>query len=91
MPPDPIAREILKKLDALRTELVEQAFALDGQGNATAADLAMITSARLGELSDEYAAKFCGTEPSLYSKPQPRPLADKPPLHPEPCRSLAVQ
>jgi hypothetical protein len=44
---------ILKKLDLLRTELVELAFTLDSRGRFDASDVAMSTSARVGELCEE--------------------------------------
>jgi hypothetical protein len=42
-----------KKLDQLRTELVELAFTLDSRGRFDASDVAMTTSARVGELCEE--------------------------------------
>ena len=45
--------EILEKLDQLRTELVELAYTLDTRGQFDAADVAMTTSARIGELCEE--------------------------------------
>ena len=50
------ATEILKKLDQLRTELVDLAYVLDTRGQIAAADVAMATSARIGELGEELAA-----------------------------------
>ncbi|HXA80667.1 MAG TPA: hypothetical protein VNV14_05280 [Opitutaceae bacterium] len=44
---------LLKKLDQLRTELVELAFTLDSRGRFDASDVAMTTSARVGELCEE--------------------------------------
>ncbi len=44
---------VLEKLDDLRLELVDLAFALDRQGSPEAADVAMTTSARVGELYAE--------------------------------------
>jgi hypothetical protein len=44
---------LLKKLDHLRTELVELAFTLEGRGRFDAADVAMTTSARIDELREE--------------------------------------
>jgi hypothetical protein len=49
-------RAILTKLDHLRTELIDQAFALDRSGRADAADVATRTAARLEELQDELSA-----------------------------------
>ena len=50
------ATEILGKLDYLRTELVDLAYTLDARGQLDAADVAMMTSARIGELCEEIAA-----------------------------------
>ena len=44
---------IIEKLQELRTELVDLAFRLDCQGQATAADVAITTSARVNELCRE--------------------------------------
>ena len=49
-----IQHQILDRLDALRVELVEQAFALDRAGNLPAADVVMMTSARVAELRQEF-------------------------------------
>ncbi len=46
---------VLEKLERLRTELVDLAFALERRGRLDAADLAISTSARIGELCDEFA------------------------------------
>ena len=46
-------KTVAKKLDALRLELVELAFVLDQRGHIDAADVAMTTSARIQELSEE--------------------------------------
>jgi hypothetical protein len=51
------ATEILEKLDQLRTELVELAYTLDTRGQPDAADVAITTSARIGELCEELAAE----------------------------------
>lgn len=51
------ATEILEKLARLRTELVELAYSLDTRGQLAAADVAMTTSARIGELCEELAAE----------------------------------
>ena len=48
-------RHLLARLDALRVELVEQAFALDRAGNLPAADVVMMTSAREAELRQEFS------------------------------------
>lgn len=47
---------IQAKLDAFRTELVDLAFTLDRQGRPDAADVAMTTAARVGELCEELNA-----------------------------------
>jgi hypothetical protein len=47
--------EILDKLDRLRIELVELAYTLDTRGQRDAADVAMTTSARIGELCEAFA------------------------------------
>jgi len=49
--------ETLSKLDALRTELVDLAFELECRGQVNAADVAVTTSIRLGELCEEFAAE----------------------------------
>ena len=59
---------ILGKLDRLRTELIELAFTLEGRGRLDAADVAMTTSARVGELCDELAAE------RLAARPKPSPV-----------------
>jgi hypothetical protein len=46
---------VLDKLDRLRTELVDLAFTLECRGRLDAADVAMTTSARVGELCEELA------------------------------------
>jgi hypothetical protein len=46
---------VWEKLDRLRIELVELAFTLECRGRLDAADVAMTTSARVGELCDEFA------------------------------------
>jgi hypothetical protein len=60
------ATEILEKLDHLRTELVDLAYTLDTRGQVGAADVAMMTSARIGELFEEFAAeRASGLQPAL--------------------------
>jgi hypothetical protein len=44
---------IREKLDELRTQLVDLAFALECRGQLEAADVAITTSARVGELCEE--------------------------------------
>ena len=44
----------LQKLAQLRAELVELAFTMDRRGHPEAADVAMMVSARVGELCDEF-------------------------------------
>lgn len=46
---------VLEKLDQLRTELVELAYTLECRGQLEAADVAMTTFARVGELCAELA------------------------------------
>jgi hypothetical protein len=45
---------LLQKLAQFRAELVELAFAMDRRGRPEAADVAMMVSARMGELCEEY-------------------------------------
>jgi hypothetical protein len=47
---------ILEKLTGLRTELVDLAFTLERKGLLEAADVAITTSARVGELCEELTA-----------------------------------
>ena len=51
---------VLDRLAALRTELVEQAYALERQGRLDAADVAVATSLRIGEVCDELSAESAG-------------------------------
>jgi len=51
------ARAVLEKLDQLRTELVDLAFVLERRGRLDAADVAISTSARVGELCEELSEK----------------------------------
>lgn len=46
---------VQEKLERLRTELVDLAFTLECRGRPDAADVAIATSARIGELCDELA------------------------------------
>lgn len=48
---------VLDRLAALRTELVEQAYRLERQGRLDAADIAVATSQRIGEVCDELTAE----------------------------------
>jgi hypothetical protein len=48
---------VLDRLAALRTELVEQAYLLERQGRLDAADVAVATSLRIGEVCDELAGE----------------------------------
>ncbi|HEX2854040.1 MAG TPA: hypothetical protein VHO24_12440 [Opitutaceae bacterium] len=57
----PALRALPGKLKALQLELVEMAFDLDLKGRLEAADLAMTTSARLGELCEEVETHPPGT------------------------------
>ncbi len=57
--------ELVNKLEGLRTELGELAFALDREGSRAAADVAMETAARIAELCDEARSQgraACGAE-----------------------------
>jgi len=54
----PDTRLLLKKLDALRTELVDMAFVLDRRGSPEAADVALTISSRVVELCEELAPDF---------------------------------
>ena len=47
---------VREKLEQLRTELADLAFTLECRGRLDAADVAIATSARIGELCDELAA-----------------------------------
>lgn len=47
--------DVRTKLDRLRTELIDLAFVLETRGRLEAADVALATSARVGELCDELA------------------------------------
>ena len=49
------ATAIREKLDDLRTQLVDLAFTLERRGQMEAADVAIATSSRVGELCDELA------------------------------------
>jgi hypothetical protein len=48
-------RSVAGKLDRLRTELADMAFALDRRGHPEAADVAMTLFGRVGEIVDELA------------------------------------
>src|SRR5882757_7851319 len=47
------AHIVLRKLDQLRTELVDLAFSLEKRGRRDAADIAIAVSSRVGELCEE--------------------------------------
>jgi hypothetical protein len=51
-------KTVAEKLDHLRIELLELAFLLDRRGHVDAADVAMTTSARIGELCEELTGKL---------------------------------
>ena len=51
------AHVVFEKLDQLRTELVDLAFVLERGGRFDAADVAISTSARVGELCAELSEK----------------------------------
>ena len=55
-PPARCEAPLLDRLDALRGELVELAYALELRGRIEAADVASGTAARLGELCEEFAS-----------------------------------
>ena len=59
---------LLKKLDQLRTELVELAFTLDSRGRFDASDVAMTTSARVGELCEELIQRPTSKAASDFSR-----------------------
>jgi hypothetical protein len=54
------ATSIHEKLDELRTELVDLAFALERRGQFEAADVAITTSSRIGELCEELRVERIG-------------------------------
>lgn len=62
---------IVGKLERLRIELIDLAVTLEGRGRLDAADVAMTTSARVGELCDELAAE------QFAAKPNPSPPATR--------------
>ncbi len=51
--------DVRTKLDRLRTDLIDLAFVLETRGRLEAADVALATSARVGELCDELAGDPC--------------------------------
>jgi hypothetical protein len=54
------AAVLIAKIGSLRAELAELAFTLDREGSREAADVAMVTSARLDELCVEFTSvDFC--------------------------------
>jgi hypothetical protein len=53
------AGDVRTKLDRLRTDLIDLAFVLETRGRLEAADVALATSARVGELCDELACDPC--------------------------------
>ncbi len=59
MPPA-VPVSTLDRLAALRTELVEQAYALERQGRLDAADIAIAASLRIGEVCEELTAERAG-------------------------------
>lgn len=63
MPESPAA-PVLAKLAALRTELVEQAYALERQRRLDAADVAITASVRLAEICAELEAGERGSAPA---------------------------
>jgi hypothetical protein len=55
------SKTVVEKLDALRSELVELAFTLECRRQLAAADVAITTSVRIGELCAELEPEFCQT------------------------------
>lgn len=55
---------VLAKLAALRTELVEQAYALERQGRLDAADVVITASVRLAEICAELEAGELHSNPA---------------------------
>ncbi len=49
----PAALSLREKLEALRTQLIDLAYAMDRRGHAEAADVAMMTSRQIGELCED--------------------------------------
>ena len=58
--------DLLERLHALRTDLVDLAFALERRGQMEAADVAIATSARLQELCDESADRQNSPQPVRF-------------------------
>ncbi len=65
----PEARTLLGKLNGLRAELTELAYALDRGGRLDAADVAMTLSGRVGELCDELAHPAVSHEVTVPPEP----------------------
>lgn len=55
------------KLERLRTDLIDLAFVLETRGRMEAADVALATSARVGELCDELDGEPRGRGPAARS------------------------
>lgn len=68
--PDASPATILGKLDGLRSELVELAFTLETRGRIDAADVAITTSARIGELCEEILAAGPSGRPAERRTPR---------------------
>ena len=59
--------DLLERLHALRTDLVDLAFTLECRGQMEAADVAIATSARLQELCDESVDRLHVPPPHRFS------------------------
>jgi hypothetical protein len=61
MPPSSTASSLQTRLDALRAELADLAFALERQGRLDAADVVMQVDVRVREIAREAAAEQADT------------------------------
>lgn len=77
---DATMTDIVQNLARLRTELVELAYSLDTRRQFAAADVAMITAARLGELCEPFSEAALGSAASADDGDEPSSR--------EPARSL---
>jgi hypothetical protein len=66
---DDTTRVVLEKLDHLRGELAELAFTMECRGHLDAADVAIVTSARVTEICDEIASGRDGTDGAETPEP----------------------
>ena len=62
---------LLDKLESLQIELIDLAFVLDSRGRCDAADVAITTSVRLGELCVEFRSAGMPGEPEDYESVLP--------------------